>query len=178
MSTPELIKLMPEDFPLIQNIAAYYEYDMSRYCGHLPGWEFPMNGTYLSQPLIKSLKSYFTDTDRVPFLMRVDDHPAGFVMVNKVGTTPDVDWNMGEFFVLAPYQHRKIGQTIAVSVFNQFPGIWEVAVIPANAGALAFWEKVISGYSENTFSKEKKTLQHPEKHQMMVFKFESKKAKN
>lgn len=29
------------DYPALQNLARFYVYDMSRYCGDLPGWECP-----------------------------------------------------------------------------------------------------------------------------------------
>jgi predicted acetyltransferase len=170
MNEPELFPLARGDYRQIEALAQYYEYDMSRFCGHLSGWEFPLQGSYLSHHLINNLKSYFKQTQRYPFLVRVAGHPAGFVMVNKVGTTPDVDWNMGEFFVAAPYQRRKIGQTIAQLVFAQFPGIWEVAVIPENTGALKFWLKTISSLNDD-FTQERKTLSEPELHQMIVFRF-------
>ncbi len=170
---PELIPLGTQDFAIIEAIAQYYEYDMSRYCGHLPGWEFPKSGNYYSPKLRQGLKSYFNQKERYPFLIRVDDRPAGFVMVNKVGTHPHVDWNMGEFFVLAPYQRRKVGQTIALQVFKQFKGEWEVAVIPDNKGALHFWKPLIAEFSNGKFSQEKKVLQEPEVHSMVIFSFAS-----
>lgn len=173
MLDPELIQLTTSDLPLILNLARYYEYDMSRYCGYLPGWEFPMDGKYETILLNENLKRYFQEKERTPYLIRIENHPAGFVMVNKVGTTVDVDWNMGEFFVLATYQRRKIGQTIAKKVFAQAQGIWEVAVIPENTGALKFWHKVIREYTNGAFRLSLKTLQYPEPHQMQVFRFES-----
>ncbi|MGD9591595.1 MAG: GNAT family N-acetyltransferase [Candidatus Berkiella sp.] len=174
---PELIALKSNEFSIIEPLALYYEYDMSRYCGRLPGWEFPVSGNYLSKSLIQNLKSYFSEKNRYPFLIRVDEHPAGFVMVNTIGTTAHVQWNMGEFFVLAPYQRCKIGQTIAKAVFERFMGEWEVAVIPQNTGALHFWKGVIHQFTNAKFSQEKKLLTKPENHQMIIFSFESKEIK-
>ncbi|WP_051131844.1 hypothetical protein [Legionella tunisiensis] len=34
------------DYPRLQNLARFYVYDMSRYCGFLPGWDCPENGLY------------------------------------------------------------------------------------------------------------------------------------
>ncbi len=34
------------DYSTIQNLGRFYVYDMSRYCGHLEGWECPENGLY------------------------------------------------------------------------------------------------------------------------------------
>ncbi|MBI2792476.1 MAG: GNAT family N-acetyltransferase [Gammaproteobacteria bacterium] len=173
MIEPELIQLKSNEYAIIHSLATYYEYDMSRYCGHLPGWEFPIDGTYTSKALLKNLKAYFTEKDKYPFLIRIDEHPAGFVMVNKKGTTPDVDWNMGEFFVVATYQRRKVGQRMAREAFDRFQGRWEVAVIPQNTGALKFWEPLIANYSHGVYTRELKTLMFPEQHQMIVFGFQT-----
>ncbi len=175
MTTPELIKLNSHEFSQIEPLALYYEYDMSRYCGHLPGWEFPLTGNYASNALMQNLKSYFKQEDKYPFLIRFEGHPAGFVMVNKLGTSPFVEWNMGEFFVLAPYQRRHIGQAIAQRIFSEFTGEWEVAVIPQNKGAYLFWKPLISTLTAGKFSEQKKLLTFPEEHQMIVFSFETKK---
>ncbi|MBS0286902.1 MAG: GNAT family N-acetyltransferase [Proteobacteria bacterium] len=173
MTKSTLIKLQPHEFSAIESLAVYYEYDMAHYCGHLPGWEFPTSGLYVSKALMQGLKSYFKEKERFPFLIQVDGHPAGFVMVNKVGTTPTVEWNMGEFFVAAPYQRRKIGQTIAKEIFAQFKGEWEVAVIPQNLRAYHFWKGVIKDVSDGKFTEEKKVLTQPEMHQMIIFSFAS-----
>jgi predicted acetyltransferase len=80
---------------------------------------------------------------------------------------------MGEFFVVATYQRRKVGQRIAKEVFDRFQGHWEVAVIPQNTGALKFWEPLIENYSKGLYTKELKTLMFPEKHQMIIFGFQT-----
>ncbi|MBS0288685.1 MAG: GNAT family N-acetyltransferase [Proteobacteria bacterium] len=170
----ELIKLNSEEFHLVQPLAVYYEYDMSRYCGHLPEWAFPKQGTYESPQLMQDLKKYFdkNEANRYPFLIKVDENPAGFVMVNKA-VVCGANWNMGEFFVLAPYQRKKIGQRVALDIFKLFTGIWEVAVIPQNKGALLFWQGLISVFSHGKFSKELKFFTKPEPHQMVIYKFEA-----
>jgi predicted acetyltransferase len=173
MSGPELIALNHDEYSFIENLALYYEYDMSRYCGELMGWEFPQQGPYHSQLLVKNLKSYFKEKERYPFLIKINEHPAGFVMVNKVGTTPEVDWNMGEFFIAAPYQRKKIGHQIAIEVFNQFQGTWEIAVIPQNTGAYKFWQPLIASYAKGVYTQEQKQLYVPEPHQMIIFRFKS-----
>jgi len=45
----EKIKLVPaslSDYPVIQNMARFYVYDMSEYMGNEKGWEMPENGLY------------------------------------------------------------------------------------------------------------------------------------
>ena len=157
------------DYPTIQNMARFYVYDMSRYCGHLPGWECPADGLFENF----DLKSYFTEAHNHAFFIKVGDEIAGFALINKMGSSADVDWNMGEFFVLAKFQASGIGRNIAEEVFDRFSGIWEVATIPENTGALRFWKKMVGQYSKGVFTEEQKTIQYPEPHQMVVLRFNS-----
>jgi predicted acetyltransferase len=95
----QIIKASIEDYPLIQNMARFYVYDMSLHCGHLAGWGLPQDGLYECF----DLKSYFTDLDKYSLLIKVKNEVAGFAMINKTGSTKDIDWNMAEFFILAKF---------------------------------------------------------------------------
>jgi predicted acetyltransferase len=166
---PTLVKATLSDHRVIQNMARFYVYDMSRYCGHSPGWECPDDGLFECV----DLKNYFTDIENHAFFIKVGPEIAGFVLINKVGSSADVDWNMGEFFVLAKFQKSGIGQHIAKEVFNRFDGVWEVASIPENTRALMFWKKTVGEYTKDDFSEEQKVVQHPEPHPMVILRFES-----
>ncbi|MEN8237204.1 MAG: GNAT family N-acetyltransferase [Pseudomonadota bacterium] len=175
--TTNSLSLIPatlDDYPTIQNMARFYVYDMSRFCGMLPGWECPESGLYECV----DLKKYFIEEDCHPFLVRVDDELAGFVMINKHGASEDVDWNVGEFFILAKFQGKGISQQVAFQMFDQFKGIWESSAIPQNTGAINLWQKTIAAYAKRNlskvhFSKERKTVTCPEPHEMLVWRFES-----
>lgn len=41
-----LDKAEESDQSVVQNLARFYTYEMSRYCGLLPGWETPEDGLY------------------------------------------------------------------------------------------------------------------------------------
>ena len=43
-----------------------------------------------------------------------------------------VDWNMGEFFVLAKFQGQGVGSQVAKQIVKEHPGKWSVAVMPEN----------------------------------------------
>ncbi len=169
MKTPKvhLQKAKLSDYPIIQNMARFYVYDMSRYCGHLPGWECPDDGLFENFDLI----IYFKEAHNHAFFIKVGDEIAGFALINKMGSSADVDWSMGEFFVLAKFQASGIGQTIAEEIFNRFPGTWEVASIPENTRALRFWRKAVGQYAKGIFTEKQKTIQCPEPHQMVVLRF-------
>lgn len=157
----------------ILGLATYYEYDMSLYCGNLPGWEFPEEGEYCSEYLISNLESYFTEPNHYPFLIRVDNELAGFVMVHQPLDSPTSDWRIGEFFILNKFKGKGVGQTIACQLFSQFQGKWSVPVIPQNQGALAFWRQIIQTYTNSAFTENNLILHDPNPVEMVVFQFKS-----
>jgi chloramphenicol 3-O phosphotransferase len=162
-----LCKATKGDKDIIQNLGRFYVYEMSRYCGFLPTWETPSNGLFECV----DLSSYCENPDRYAFLIKVDDELARFVLINKIGSTPDVDWNIGEFFIVSKFQGKGVGSYVAEQVFNQFPGIWETSQIPENKAAIEFWNRVISRYSHGQFEKTLKTVLKPEPHPMIILKF-------
>jgi predicted acetyltransferase len=164
-----LCKATKEDKDIIQNLGRFYVYEMSRYCVFLPTWETPSNGLFECI----DLSSYCENPDRHAFLIKVDDELAGFVLINKVGSTPDVDWNIGEFFIVSKFQGKGVGSYVAEQVFDQFHGIWETSQIPENTAAIEFWDRVVSRYSHGQFEKTLKTVPKPKPHPMIILKFTS-----
>lgn len=164
-----LCEASEKDKDTIQNLGRFYVYEMSRYCGFLPTWETPSNGLFECI----DLSSYCEKPDRHAFLIKVDDELAGFVLINKIGSTPDVDWNIGEFFVVSKFQGKGVGRYVAEQIFNQFSGTWETTQIPENKAAIDFWEKVVANYSHGQFEKTLKTIPEPKPHPMIVLKFAS-----
>lgn len=173
---PELILATLRDYPVIQNLARFYAYDMSRYCGQaFEGWEFPENGLYEAF----DLKKYFKDESRHSFLIKINGELAGFVLINKLEIIPETDWNMGEFFIIAKFQRSGIGAKVAQQVFERFKGEWSVGAIPQNIRAVHFWRKVIAQYTQGNFHEDKmtseqlKTPDHPDPYPMIMFRFRS-----
>lgn len=166
----DILEAPAEKLPVIQNMARFYAYDLSKSCGFytLFDWSFPENGLYEAHDL-----SDYWKPGHYPFLIRVDGELAGFVLIDKIGTTPDVDWNMGQFFIVGKYQGKGVGRQVAVRIFEKFPGTWEVMQMPDNIPAIAFWKKVIAGYTNNKYSEERKIIQHPELHESIVLKFKN-----
>ncbi len=121
-----LSKATKEDKNTIQNLGRFYIYEMSRYCGFLPTWEIPSNGLFECI----DLSSYCEDPERHAFLIKVDGELAGFVLINKIGSTPDVDWNMREFFVVSKFQGKGVGRYVSEKIFNQLRGTWKTSQIP------------------------------------------------
>lgn len=163
----QLIPATSNDYFTLQNLARFYVYDMSRYCGFLPHWECPENGLYEAY----DFESYFIESHRYPFLVRVNHELAGFVLVNKMGLTADTDWNIAEFFITAKFQHRGIGQKIAKQLWQQYPGKWQVSVLPQNERGLQFWRKAISEFTKNQFSETTQKVGYDPDNPRVIFNF-------
>lgn len=153
----KIIKAILQDYPIIQNLGRFYEYDMSRYCQ----WPWKgEDGGFPSQHLVENFKTYFNEESRKAYLIKVDGEIAGFALINKIGTSLNIDWNMGEFFVLAKFQGKKIASHVAKEIWLMHPGRWEVLVIPENKPALAFWRKNISAFTNKNYTEEIKTVDY------------------
>lgn len=174
----QLILATIADYPAVQNMARFYVYDMSRECGpHYPGWECPADGLFECD----KLESYFTDPERKAYLVKVDEELAGFILINKLDFLP-TSFNMGEFFILAKFQRKGIGQTAACRVFDMHQGTWSVGAIPMNKRTLNFWRHIIGDYTGGDYterlytSEELKDEAHPDPYPMIMMMFDSRKT--
>ena len=149
----KLIPAILDDYPAIQNMARFYVYEMSRECGlHFADWACPADGLYESF----DFKHYFVDSDRRAYLVKVEEELAGFVLLYQTGEQPNTQWHIGEFFILARFQNRGVGRMVAQQVWQQYPGSWEVTVIPENQRALQFWRKAVASVMQENFIEELK----------------------
>ena len=99
--------------------------------------------------------SYWSEPDRFPFLIYVEDKIAGFVLVaahsyylQEKGEAKSI----AEFFVMRKYRRQGIGRTAAFHIFDMFPGKWEVHQMKANIGGQQFWRRVIGEYTGGDFT--------------------------
>ena len=152
----QIIPASLKDYPTIQNLGRFYVYDMSQYLGSEEGWECPEDGLYECI----DFKKYWEVSDAFPFLIRYKNELAGFVIIDKKGSEPKIDFNIAQFFILRKFKNKGIGKYVAQQCFDQFPGVWEVMVIPGNDGAYQFWHSTIKEYTNNQFSEYKKTIKH------------------
>lgn len=157
------------DYPIIQNMARFYVYDRTYYMG----WACSENGMFECI----DFKHYFIDPASRAFLVKFESELAGFILLDKISLIEAVDWNMGEFFILAKFQKYGVGSWVAQEIFKQFLGKWSVAVMPENLRAVNFWRKNIRIVSNNNFTEtfhsaeELQTLENPDPYSMNIFTF-------
>ena len=97
--------------------------------------------------------------------------------MDKISLLEPIDWNMGEFFVLAKFQGTGVAQCVAREIFKKYPGKWSIAVMPENIKALKFWRKIIAEVSLSKYTEVFKTVdelkneKNPEPDAMNIFTF-------
>jgi predicted acetyltransferase len=147
-STPLNISVSPAQIAerhILRNLLELYQYDFSEFDGSDTG----SSGLY-DYP---HLDDYWVEPERTPFLVRVNGQLAGFALVTRYNYLTGLNdaWILAEFFVMRKYRHQGVGEFVASHIFNQFQGEWQVAQIPENVAAIAFWRKVIARFTNNTF---------------------------
>jgi len=145
------IRVVPagrSDHEALRNLFQLYAYDFSE----VLRTEVDETGRFRQGPL----DPYWTDSWRFPFMLRSDEHLAGFALVDrksKLSGAEDV-WDMAEFFVLRKYRRAGLGTRAAHLIFALHAGRWEVRQRHANATATSFWRSAISDYTGRCFSEE------------------------
>jgi len=140
-----------EDYPVIQNMASYYSYDMSEYMG----WAQQNDGM---QSVGMDYKKYWVAENTFPFIIKIQDELVGFVIVDNNVSDLSNNFNIAQFFILRKFKGKGIGRYVAFQCFDKFFGKWEVFVMPGNEGAYRFWRKIINDYTQHHFNEYTRTV--------------------
>ena len=128
-----------DDRTVIQNMGTLYVYDLSEFLG----WPCPDDGLYAC----RSFASYWDEPDRWPFVVRV-----GGELADTLGTAPETDYNVGEFFILRKFRRRGVGSHVARTLFERFGGRWEIMQLLRNGPAIAFWRAVVAAHTRGHYA--------------------------
>ena len=139
----EVLPASVNDKSLIQRMMELYQYDFTEFEDN----DLDSHG-YFGYPY---LDHYWSESGRHPFLVRVDEKLAGFVLVNRHAYIPGNECSIAEFFILRKYRRRGVGKTVAFYIFNQFQGKWEIQELESNIPAQTFWRKVIGEYTQGLY---------------------------
>ncbi|MCK5786276.1 MAG: GNAT family N-acetyltransferase [Candidatus Sabulitectum sp.] len=136
-----------EDKQVLMNLLELYQYDFSEF----DKADVNAHGLYG----YKYLDHYWTEPGRHPFFITVDDALAGFVLVSDFCylCEPGDARSISEFFVMKKYRRMGVGEIAAWSVFEMFPGKWEIIQHPENTPSMEFWEKVITDVTRGEYRK-------------------------
>jgi predicted acetyltransferase len=128
---------------VLRNLYQFYLYEFSRIVeGHVtPSGRFEES----------DLDACWTKKGRHNFLVEFEGHLAGFAIVDE-DINPEAESGakplryMREFFVMARFQGRGIGEKVALYCFDRFPGKWKISELVENINAQHFWRKIIERY--------------------------------
>jgi predicted acetyltransferase len=165
----ELLPARIELKPVIKNLARFYVYEFSKYNEE----DFPEDGLYEPYESCFHFDHYWSEEGYHPFVIRVDDKLAGFVLLNKNGSSSNADWYLAEFYIAAKFQKKGIGRRIALQLLNKFHGTWEITQMPNNLPAIIFWRSVIQQFTKGQYKEERQQIQTPDPHEMIVHTFRS-----
>jgi predicted acetyltransferase len=132
---------------VLKNLLELYKYDFSEYD--------PEDVNEQGEYGYKYFDNYWTEPERFPFLIKVDEKYAGFALVRKKyqgNKSGEFCYSMAEFFVMKKYRKSGVGKQTAFYLFDLFLGKWEVAQIKENIPAQKFWIKVISDYTNKNYT--------------------------
>ena len=118
----------------------------------------------------RDLDLYWTDPDRLPFLIHVDGKLAGFSLVRSVAQQAETMWDMAEFFVMRGFRKRGVGMHAAIEMFTRLSGRWQVRVMRANAPACLFWTHAVQAFARDAFRSRDEMGQERE---WIIFSFNS-----
>ena len=130
-----------DEQPILANLIQLYAHDFSEF----HEVELGADGRFV----YKSLPLYWLEPGRHPFLVRIGGKFAGFALVQRgsqVSANPMV-WDMAEFFIIRGFRRRHVGTDVALNVWRQFPGRWEIRVMESNQSALRFWERATAAFT-------------------------------
>jgi predicted acetyltransferase len=137
----EVLRAAAGDEPVLANLLELYAHDMSE----AVDVQLQPDGRF-GYP---ELPLYWREEGRIPFLVKVDGHLAGFALISsgsRITGDPAV-WDVTEFFVARGYRKRGIGAAAAHEIWRRVPGGWEVRVLERNRPAPAFWAAAISAFT-------------------------------
>jgi predicted acetyltransferase len=136
------IELQPasrEERPVLENLLELYLHDFSEFLAVDlgPAGRFGYPG----------LDRYWSDPNRAPFLIFVEERLAGFVLVTQEVEAGDEPFHdVSEFFVSRGFRRMGVGLSIARQVWQRFPGRWQVRVMESNHPACFFWQRAVEEF--------------------------------
>jgi predicted acetyltransferase len=137
----KIVRSKVEDKKIIQNLYQLYLHDLSEF----EEIEIDDNGLY---PLGKYFDLYWTEAERIPFLMFLNESIVGFCFVRILGVS---SYQLSEFFILRSFRNQGIAKEFAFQIFNMYRGQWQVCQLKNNVPARRFWIKVVSQFTNGQF---------------------------
>jgi predicted acetyltransferase len=162
---------------IIKNLWPLYQHDVSEFDSGKPN----RHGLFGAEETVRTLAEHSESMNAwwsqpkalFPYLIRVDGQPAGFNLIAarpRIHSAIPADYVVHEFFLLHAYRGGAVAEKAVTDGFDRHRGAWEVVTYPGHRRAIAFWRRVIDGYSRGVFLE--KEMDHPWGRKM-VFRFDN-----
>lgn len=127
--------------PVLSNLFELYAHDFSE---HVP-LEIKANGRFDVGPD----ERWWAGGERYAFFIRWNGGLAGFALVERGSRVTDSaePMDVAEFFVARGARGRRIGTTVAHTLFRAYPGPWELRIRRANRAAMKFWSRATESWT-------------------------------
>lgn len=134
---------------ILRNLLNLYAYDRSEFTGNDSNSFGVFEYVYLDHYWTPQGK----DEGRIPYLLKVNNKLAGFVLVNSVSclNRKDITHSIAEFFIMRKWRRKGIGKATAFELFNKLSGKWEVSQERKNKNAQIFWRSIINEYTQGSY---------------------------
>ncbi len=160
----EIVQATIDQKPILANLLELYAYDFTE----SQSFDIGDHGFYGYE----YLPLYWTDLNRIPYLIYVEKKIAGFVLIQKgspISNDQEV-WDISEFFIMRKYKRQGIGTMVAFKIWQQFKGSWQVRVLTENKAACTFCLQAIEKFTQGIFTTT--SMQIKEEH-WIVYQFKS-----
>lgn len=131
----ELVEITKQNLDIYLNLAQAYEAEFSRYTDKQP------NQDGLFTPDTIPLKPF------CGYLLYDDNAPSGFCVLDLTKLVYDIR----EFYIIPVKRKQTLGQQLALTIFERFPGQWQIRQLESATQATSFWRKVVGRVTNNQF---------------------------
>ena len=102
---------------------------------------------------LDDLDLYWTEKNRYPFFIKVDNRLAGFILIfnERQIKKIETDYSIDEFFVMYKYKRQGIGKYCVKYILDSYNGKWQIWFHPKNENAKNFWIRTIDEYTNGNF---------------------------
>ncbi|HTL50160.1 MAG TPA: GNAT family N-acetyltransferase [Steroidobacteraceae bacterium] len=110
--------------------------------------------TVTGQSIGEIIQGWFHDDRCTAFIVLREAEPVGFAVVQRSLSAPAETkryFRLSEFFIRKPFRNRGIGRGAAMLIFARYAGEWTVSEQSRNAGALRFWRRIVSEFTNGKF---------------------------
>jgi len=112
--------------------------------------------TVTGQGVAEIIQGWFHDDRCNAFIVLREQEPVGFAVVQRSLTPASSDelkrhFRLSEFFIRKPFRNKGVGRGAAMLIFARYAGEWTVPEQSRNPGAVRFWRRVVSEFTNGKF---------------------------